>query len=171
MVQTQRVHILYFMSSSIVGIVNILTNDISTNWHIDMVRTQNVLQHDLWSHLICTRHAFYIFCINGIANKRKHIAELWAPCNTAQYHFVNIRCLVAPSHYLNQCWLTTNKTTLREKIKTSTHEMNLKFKHLQPHILGTNELRHIHEIIYIHIYINTSQEICTRFTFCCVLLC
>ena len=58
-------------------------------------------------------------------------------------------CLMAPTHYLNQCWLTMNKVLwhsyegiIIRRSEDTNHKTRLKFAFLrsQPHLLGINEL-------------------------------
>ena len=56
-------------------------------------------------------------------------------------------CLMAPSHYLNQCWLSIKMVLwyspiLQEVLKISIHQISLKdtFAKLLPHLPGANAL-------------------------------
>ena len=78
-------------------------------------------------------------------------------------------CLMAPSHYLNQCWLIIS-SFLRHTPKThsawmrtiSLHQMSLKntlVKFLS-HRSEANELTHLGQVMHLSLYIYMSMYIC-----------
>ena len=120
---------------------------LGTNFNKNLINIQKLFIHENASENICEMASFL--------SRGRWVNSLWPSDAMWRYRCgstlaqVIACCLTAPSHYLNQCWLTISEVLWHnlsaishEMLKTSTLDVSLKITNLRLHLHlpGTNEL-------------------------------
>ena len=109
-------------------------------------KNRNFIQENTFRNVICkvSTILFWLQYVNSLwLSDTKWCQRSWSTLA-----HVMACCLMAPSHYLNQCWLNhPPPQKFHRKIRISFLDISFKITNLrlQPHLQGTNELKQVIE--------------------------